>query len=504
MYRIWDRRGSSALPAVWIIGAIFGISVVAGLLRGNVPGGGFFAHASRAISKTLADVFRHTETKPAFEIDFGASTSSASSFVATGEKNLGIQKKIPSAAPVILGSEGAPIMQSRTPQAKNEIVALEPASSSIVEVKNNFGAKDAGAPQAAAPLCDFTSGKIPNHKILINEIAWMGNASSATNEWIEVRNNSGADISLSGWQIKNQDESLKINFSGGDSISSGGLYLLERTDDNAVPNIHADKIYVGTLSNGGEWIRVFDKNCGLVDDVNASDGWPGGDKSTKKTLERNVYDFEWHTSAQSGGTPRAKNLETIFVMADAPPQPPGGNSNATTSDNSSFVSSSTSTSESTSSQTGTSSQATSHILITEVMAGKTGASDYEFVELFNTGPDSVDLTNWTLKKRSSTGAESSLATASHFDGKTINAHKHFLAVNGGGYAGSVAADIVWPKSYTLAYASNTVALYDAAGAKVDEASWTSIPADQSYERDPVPGAPFAVEPNPNPQNSASN
>ena len=54
--------------------------------------------------------------------------------------------------------------------------------------------------------------------------------------------------------------------------------------------------------------------------------------------------------------------------------------------------------------------------------------------------------------------------------------------NSTGTSTSVAPDVSWPKSYTLAYSQNAVIIYDANGAKIDEASWTEIPKNQSFER----------------------
>jgi len=86
--------------------------------------------------------------------------------------------------------------------------------------------------------------------VIINEIAWMGTTVSANDEWLELFNNTTGPIILDGWILKSADEKLKINLKG--VISARGFYLLERTDDTTVPNITADLIYKGALSNTGE------------------------------------------------------------------------------------------------------------------------------------------------------------------------------------------------------------------------------------------------------------
>jgi len=142
------------------------------------------------------------------------------------------------------------------------------------------------------------------------------------------------------------------------------------------------------------------------------------------------------------------------------------------------------------------------------MAGMDGATDYEFVELYNADEHAVDLTGWYVKKRSSAGKESSLVSANAADpsasleGKTIETGHYLLLANSNGYTGAVAADVRWPKSYTLAYTNNAVVLYNAAGEKVDEVAWTEIPKGSSYARMPINGSTFSIQTTPTPQNAA--
>ena len=145
--------------------------------------------------------------------------------------------------------------------------------------------------------------------IIINEIAWMGTETSAYDEWIELYNHGEEDIDLSEWKIEG---ALDIDLSG--TIPANGYYLLERTDDNSVPGITADKIYTGSLSNSGEEIYLYYEYNNvdiLIDYLNFDPeygGWPAGDNSTKQTMERVDLD-SWETSILSGGTPKAMNSQ---------------------------------------------------------------------------------------------------------------------------------------------------------------------------------------------------
>ena len=134
------------------------------------------------------------------------------------------------------------------------------------------------------------------------------------------------------------------------------------------------------------------------------------------------------------------------------------------------------------------------------MAGSENSSLDEFLELYNPTSCVITLSGWTIKKRTSTGNESTLVAMSRLEGKSIPAESYFLLANEGGYVGTVQPDVWWPKSYTLAYANNAIVIYNADGAKIDEAIWTEIPKGQSWARTSWSSNQFSIQ-NPNPQNS---
>jgi len=136
------------------------------------------------------------------------------------------------------------------------------------------------------------------------------------------------------------------------------------------------------------------------------------------------------------------------------------------------------------------------------MAGSSVSAGDEFIEIYNYGSESVDLTGWSVKKKSSSGSESSLVAASRLEGKVIPAGKYFLLAHEEGYGGGVSPDVWWPKSYSLAYTNNAVVIYSSDGVLVEEVGWTEIPKDSSYERNGLEeNSGFSVINNTNPQNS---
>ena len=158
---------------------------------------------------------------------------------------------------------------------------------------------------------------------VINEVAWMGTEASYNDEWIELYNNTNQDINLDGWELKAEDESLKINLAG--IIPANGFNILERTDDDTLPKILADLIYKGSLGNSGENLKFYNSDGNLIDSVDCSKGWFGGDNETKQTMERKnsrLPGFDpdnWQTSQNSSGTPKSQN--SILIKDDSSLEP---------------------------------------------------------------------------------------------------------------------------------------------------------------------------------------
>jgi hypothetical protein len=140
--------------------------------------------------------------------------------------------------------------------------------------------------------------------IVVNEIAWMGTSTSTNDEWIELYNNGTTPITIDGWILQASDGSPIINLTG--TISAGGFYVLERTDDSTVPNISAGVIYSGALSNDGETLILKDNTEQVIETISESGGWSAGNASSKETMQR-TPSGTWITAA---ATPGAMNAAT--------------------------------------------------------------------------------------------------------------------------------------------------------------------------------------------------
>jgi len=224
-------------------------------------------------------------------------------------------------------------------------------------------------PKAASPI-----------DIVINEIAWMGTNTSYSDEWIELYNNTNNSVNLDNWTLKAVDGKPEIILSG--TIQVNGFFLLERTDDNSVPNIAADQVYTGALSNNGEHLKLFDNQNNLIDEVNCIDNWFAGDNTTKQTMERvNPALLSWRTSKNPLGTP--KMINSVFAQQEPQQEQE-------------------STHESKSIQEPEQQIEEifypSNVVFSEILPSPEGADkENEWIEIFNKNDFDIDLSNWKIK-----------------------------------------------------------------------------------------------------------
>ncbi len=176
-------------------------------------------------------------------------------------------------------------------------------------------------PEPIKKACAFNIiGGSQRFPVIISEVAWMGSLTSANDEWIELRNISSSAVDLAGWSMVDKDEDIKVVLSG--RLEAGSFYLLERTNDDSVPGEIADQIYTGALANQNDGLRLFNKQCQLIDEVLASSDWPAGNSQGRRTMERGT-DLSWHTYSGSQsvglyGTPKKENSQpSSLIVSDS-------------------------------------------------------------------------------------------------------------------------------------------------------------------------------------------
>ncbi len=341
------------------------------------------------------------------------------------------QKNTPAAPAAKPASSGA---------AKTGATAVRQQSAAAINMAPNQAATS-----AEPSLCSFNGREAPLRSVLINEAAWAGTASDKTaEEWIELKNNSGSEISLNGWQMQNISQNIKVFFGISDLIPAGGFYLLKRGSSDFIADVKADKFFSGAVKNSDEAIRLFDRNCGVVDEVIADIGsgknWPAGAAGPDYRAAERSFDLSWHTysgppvGGEIFGTPRKENSLPTAVLTEAvllspspplppspppppppppplsPPPPPLLLSPPTPSPTKSNV---------------------SHILISQVqISGGPGQTTNDFIEIYNPSGEEFNLKGHRLVKRTQTGASDTLIKSWTGDA-FIPAYGFYLWANSG-------------------------------------------------------------------------
>lgn len=277
--------------------------------------------------------------------------------------------------------------------------------------------------------------------VVINEVAWMGSATSASDEWIELHNMTDQSVDLSGWTIESADGKITIQLKGG--IGAMGFFLARRNYKSSTVEGIADMIYSGTLTNTGMDVKLYDSAHNLVDEANGSGGWPAGDNKTKQTMER-ASSGQWQTSAEASGTPKAanstgaapqatQNTETPTVKeTPAPPPAPVYQSG---------------------------------VVINEMIPAPDGPdAENEWIELYNTNADSVDLSGWKIRD-----TEGVVTTYSFVQGTMLPGQSYVILKR--------------PETkITLEDKKDGVELLWPDGTVTDTASYENAPRSQSYNK----------------------
>ncbi len=100
-------------------------------------------------------------------------------------------------------------------------------------------------------------------RVVINEIAYRGTEKSGNDEWMELFNPGQEVVDFAGWKLLLGEKEIKLK----GSIAPQSYFLLERTDDQTLPEIKADQIYTGSLSDDGVVLKLLNAQGEVVDQV---------------------------------------------------------------------------------------------------------------------------------------------------------------------------------------------------------------------------------------------
>jgi hypothetical protein len=230
--------------------------------------------------------------------------------------------------------------------------------------------------------------------VVISELQ-TGSSGDAGQEFVELYNPSGSDIALDGWQLQYKSAtgttwSKKTALAG--TIPANGFFLLSSTGYLS----QADGFFASGLSGTAGHIRIVDESSSAVDLVgwgktaNSAETAPAPAPGAGQSIERVPG---WLTSDGGNGVDSGDNSQD-FLLRDQP-EPQSHASQAEVPQSRPDAPASTASDD----------QAATAITypdlqITELLpdpaSPQTDAAD-EFIELYNPGPDPVNVGGYVLK-----------------------------------------------------------------------------------------------------------
>ena len=159
--------------------------------------------------------------------------------------------------------------------------------------------------------------------IVINEINYKSSDDFDTGDWIELYNQNENEVDISGWVLKDSNDSNEYIFpQGTNSEGNSFLVIVRNSDDfsNFYPEITS---YIGEFDfglSGSDAVRLFDNELVIQDEVyyESSDPWPvlsDGDGYTLELIDPsydNILPNSW-TNINYHGSPNAVNSATASI-----------------------------------------------------------------------------------------------------------------------------------------------------------------------------------------------
>ncbi|PIP18011.1 MAG: hypothetical protein COX43_01145, partial [Parcubacteria group bacterium CG23_combo_of_CG06-09_8_20_14_all_35_9] len=222
--------------------------------------------------------------------------------------------------------------------------------------------------------------------------------------YIELKNTTSSNITLTDW-ILLDDDGIIYTFTSSDTISANGYFLIE--DEENCTTIQEDVVASITLSNSdGELLVLKDGTGQIIDSANqVTGGWfAGANTESDDSMERTLLPGDgteasnWYTSVGNiggrTGTPGEKNSP-----GEQPEEGEEEEQEQQQEDEESSLS-----------------YQPGDIVINEFVSDPAD-DDTEWIELYNTTQNEIDLTDWTIEDN--TGTTYGRGSLSKLDGLII-------------------------------------------------------------------------------------
>ncbi|MDR9417217.1 MAG: CotH kinase family protein, partial [Gracilimonas sp.] len=161
--------------------------------------------------------------------------------------------------------------------------------------------------------------------IVINEIMYNAEENNDPADWIELYNTSNAEINLSGWVVKDEDDSHSFMMPDNTVIAAQG-YLVVSENTAMFGDIYSGEYpLIGNtgfgLSGGGDQVRLYNHLGVLVDSVEYDDDEPwakpaDGEGYTLQLTDPaldNTLASSWEASESVGGSPGSENGVVVNI-----------------------------------------------------------------------------------------------------------------------------------------------------------------------------------------------
>jgi hypothetical protein len=160
------------------------------------------------------------------------------------------------------------------------------------------------------------------NSVVINEINYNSPVGNDAGDWVEIYNWGRTDIDISGWILKDGDDSHQFVIPENTILKSKDFLVFCRNTDN-FKAIHPNVAhYLGNMDFGlasvGDEVRLYDNLGFLVDSVSFGSElpWPSEPNGTGPTLELRHYTHDntlaqsWKAALENLGTPGRENSVT--------------------------------------------------------------------------------------------------------------------------------------------------------------------------------------------------
>jgi hypothetical protein len=161
-----------------------------------------------------------------------------------------------------------------------------------------------------APICPAS----PDSVVSFNEIQYNPAGASEDGEWVELFNQMGIKVDVSGWRI----DGLGYTFPPGTILNPGAYVVVAKSP---VPGQFGP--FSGSIGNAGQRLQLINQSDRMMDEIDFQDDapWPAGADGAGSTLAKShaytasLPHWNWTVSRQTGGTPGTANFPSAPIPA---------------------------------------------------------------------------------------------------------------------------------------------------------------------------------------------